>query len=127
MKNLTYKISLLIVGLFATLSLSAQEISGVVKDAEGQPLVGVSVFVDGTTLGVSTDVDGRYAIDVPDAKGKTLVFSCIGMRTQHVVIGNSTRVDVALEEDANFLEETVVIGYATVKRKDLMGSVSLFI
>ena len=124
MKNLTYKISLLIVGLFATLSLSAQEISGVVKDADGQPLVGVSVFVDGTTLGVSTDVDGRYAIDVPDAKGKTLVFSCIGMRTQHVVIGNSTRVDVALEEDANFLEETVVIGYATVKRKDLMGSVS---
>ena len=124
MKNLTYKISLLVVGLFATLSLSAQEISGVVKDSGGQPLVGVSVFVDGTTLGVSTDADGRYVIDIPDAKGKTLVFSCIGMRTQHVEIGNSTRIDTVLEEDANFLEETVVIGYATVKRKDLMGSVS---
>lgn len=124
MKNLTYKISLLVVGLFATLSLSAQEISGVVKDSGGQPLVGVSVFVDGTTLGVSTDADGRYVIDIPDAKGKTLVFSCIGMRTQHVEIGNSDRIDTVLEEDANFLEETVVIGYATVKRKDLMGSVS---
>ena len=124
MKNLTYKISLLIVGLFATLSLSAQEISGVVKDTDGLPLVGVSVFVDGTTLGVSTDADGRYVIDIPEAKGKTLVFSCIGMRTHSAVIGNSSRMDVILEPDANFLEETVVIGYATVKRKDLMGSVS---
>ena len=124
MKNLTYKISLLIVGLFATLSLSAQEISGVVKDTDGLPLVGVSVFVDGTTLGVSTDADGRYVIDIPEAKGKTLLFSCIGMRTHSAVIGNSSRMDVILEPDANFLEETVVIGYATVKRKDLMGSVS---
>ena len=124
MKNLTYKISLLVVGLLASLTLSAQEIRGVVKDADGLPLVGVSVFVEGTTNGVSTDVDGRYAIDVPDAKGKTLVFSCVGMRTHSAVIGNSTRMDIILEEDANFLEETVVIGYATVRRKDLMGSVS---
>ena len=124
MKNLKYKISLLVAGLLATLSLSAQELSGVVKDSDGLPLVGVSVFVDGTTLGVSTDADGRYVINVPDAKGKTLVFSCIGMRTHSVTVGNSSRIDVILEEDANFLEETVVIGYATVKRKDLMGSVS---
>ncbi|MBO8454856.1 MAG: TonB-dependent receptor [Bacteroidetes bacterium] len=124
MKNLKYKISLLVAGLFATLSLSAQEYSGAVKDAGGQPLAGVSVFVEGTTLGVSTDADGKYVINVPDAKGKTLVFSCIGMRSHSVVIGNSKRIDVVLEEDANFLEETVVIGYATVKRKDLMGSVS---
>ena len=89
MKNLTYKISLLVVGLLASLTLSAQEIRGVVKDADGLPLVGVSVFVEGTTNGVSTDVDGRYAIDVPDAKGKTLVFSCVGMRTHSAVIGNS--------------------------------------
>lgn len=124
MKNLTYRISLLVAGLFATLSLYAQEISGVVKDSGGLPLVGVSVFVDGTTLGVSTDADGKYVIDIQNAKGKTLVFSCIGMKTHHVEVGNSTRIDVILEEDANFLEETVVIGYATVKRKDLMGSVS---
>ena len=124
MKNLKYKISLLVAGLLATFSLSAQEISGVVKDTGGLPLVGVSVFVDGTTMGVSTDADGRYAINVPEAKGKTLVFSCIGMRTHSVTIGNSSRIDVILDEDANFLEETVVIGYATVKRKDLMGSVS---
>ena len=125
MKNLTYKISLLILGLFATvMAANAQEIKGVVSDVNGEPLIGVSVFVDGTTLGVSTGVDGDYVINVPDAKGKTLVFSMIGMATKEVIIGNSTTVDVVLEEDSNFLDETVVIGYATVKRRDLMGSVS---
>ena len=125
MKNLTYKISLLILGLFATvMAANAQEINGVVSDVNGEPLIGVSVFVDGTTLGVSTGVDGDYVINVPDAKGKTLVFSMIGMATKEVIIGNSTTVDVVLEEDSNFLDETVVIGYATVKRRDLMGSVS---
>ena len=125
MKNLTYKISLLILGLFATIiAANAQEVKDVVSDANGEPLIGVSVFVDGTTLGVSTGVDGDYSINVPDAKGKTLVFSMIGMATKEVVIGNSTVVNVTLEEDANFLDETVVIGYATVKRRDLMGSVT---
>ncbi len=124
MKNLTYKISLLILGLFVAVVANAQEIKGVVSDANGEPLIGVSVFVDGTTLGVSTGIDGDYAINVPDAKGKTLIFSMIGMATKEVVIGNNVIIDVVLEEDSNFLDETVVIGYATVKRRDLMGSVS---
>ena len=124
MNNLTSKIYLLIVGLCVCMTVSAQQISGVVKDSGGQPLAGVSVFVDGTTTGASTDVDGKYVIDIDDARGKVLVFSFIGMRTQEVHIGNSLVYDVVMEEDANFLEETVVIGYATVKRKDLIGSVS---
>lgn len=124
MKNLTYRISLLILGLFATLTAGAQEVRGVVSDANGEPLIGVSVFVDGTTLGASTGVDGDYLLNVPDAKGKTLVFSMIGMATKEVVIGNNLTINVILEEDTNFLDETVVIGYATVKRRDLMGSVS---
>ena len=125
MKNLTYKISLLILGLFAmAFTASAQKISGVVTDVNGQPLIGVSVFIDGTTTGVSTDLDGQYSIDVPDAKGKTLVFSCIGLATKNIVIGDNMVINVTLEEDSNFLDETVVIGYATVKRRDLMGSVT---
>ncbi len=124
MKNLTYRISLLILGLFAAAAVNAQEIRGVVSDVNGEPLIGVSVFVDGTTLGVSTGVDGGYAINIPDAKGKALVFSMIGLAEKRVVIGNSTTINVTLEEDANFLDETVVIGYATVKRRDLMGSVT---
>ena len=124
MDNLKCKIFLLISMLFAAAAVNAQDIRGTVYDENGGTLPGVSVFVDGTTLGVSTDADGRYAITVPDAKGKTLVFSCIGLRTQHVEIGNSTVIDIVLEEDTNYLDETVVIGYATVKRKDLLGSVS---
>ena len=124
MNNLTSKIYLLIAGLLVTFTVSAQQITGVVKDTGGQPLAGVSVFIDGTTTGTSTDVDGKYAISVGDAQGKTLVFSFIGMRTQEVRIGNSSVYDIVMEDDSNFLEETVVIGYATVKRKDLIGSVS---
>ena len=124
MKNLIYKISLLILGLFATVVVNAQEVRGVVSDVNGEPLIGVSVFVDGTTLGVSTGADGTYIIDVPSAKGKTLVFSMIGMATKEVLIGDSTTINVVLDEDSNFLDETVVIGYATVKRRDLMGSVT---
>ena len=125
MKNLTYKISLMILGLFAAaFAADAQEIKGVVSDMNGEPLIGVSVYVDGTTLGVATGIDGDYVINVPDAKGKTLVFSMIGLAEKKVVIGNNTTIAVVLEEDANCLDETVVIGYATVKRRDLMGSVT---
>ncbi len=120
-----YKISLLILGLFAALTFAnAQTISGVVRDQFGEPLIGVSVMVEGTTIGASTDLDGFYTIDVPDAKGKTLVFSFIGLKTGTVVIGDSATIDYDMEDDSTFLEETVVIGYATVKRKDVMGSVS---
>lgn len=124
MKNLTYKISLLILGLFAAVAVNAQEIRGVVSDVNGEPLIGVSVFVDGTTSGTATGVDGDYVINIPSAKGKTLVFSMIGLSEKRVVIGTSTTINVTLEEDSNFLDETVVIGYASVKRRDLMGSVT---
>ena len=124
MKNLTYKISLLILGLFAAVAVNAQEIRGVVSDVNGDPLIGVSVFVDGTTTGTATGVDGDYVINIPSAKGKTLVFSMIGLSEKRVVIGTSTTINVTLEEDSNFLDETVVIGYASVKRRDLMGSVT---
>ena len=125
MKNLTYKISLMIIGLFAAaFAADAQEIKGVVSDMNGEPLIGVSVYVDGTTLGVSTGIDGDYVINIPDAQGKTLVFSIVGLAEKKVVIGNSNVINVTLEEDTSFLDETVVIGYATVKRRDLMGSVT---
>ncbi|MCD8312901.1 MAG: TonB-dependent receptor [Bacteroidales bacterium] len=120
-----YKISLLILALLASFTIAkAQTITGVVTDNTGEPLIGVAVVVDGTTIGASTDLDGYYSLDVPDAKGKTLVFSFIGLRTDYVVIGDSFTINHVMEDDDNFLEETVVIGYATVKRKDLMGSVT---
>ena len=115
----------MILGLFAAaFAADAQEIKGVVSDMNGEPLIGVSVYVDGTTLGVATGMEGDYVIDVPQAKGKTLVFSMIGLAEKKVLIGDSTTINVTLEEDTNFLDETVVIGYATVRRRDLMGSVT---
>ena len=97
MKNLTYKISLMIIGLFAAaFAADAQEIKGVVSDMNGEPLIGVSVYVDGTTLGVSTGIDGDYVINIPDAQGKTLVFSIVGLAEKKVVIGNSNVINVTL-------------------------------
>ena len=77
MKNLILKISLLIFGVFAAQAVNAQQIKGVVSDVNGEPLIGVSVIVDGTTMGTVTGVDGDYVINLDSSKGKTLVFSMI--------------------------------------------------
>lgn len=124
MKNLFYKITLIIAGSLLALTAQARQVRGVVTDTEGNPLAGISVMVKGTTQGVSTDADGLWQMDVADADGKTLEFACLGMTTKEVLIGNSSVINVVMEEDMNFLDETVVIGYASVKRRDLMGSVA---
>ena len=124
MRNLIIKALLLVTGLGMYALAGAQTVKGVVKDANGEALPGVSVMIQGTTTGVSTGLDGDYTISVQDAKTQSLLFSCIGMRDEVVAIGGRSVVDVVMVEDNNFLEETVVIGYATVKRRDVMGSVS---
>ena len=98
------------------------QISGVVKDVVGDPLIGVSVLVKGGTKGTSTDYNGFYTISAP-ADG-TLVFSYVGMDTQEVKIGGSKKLDVTMTENGNYIDEVVVIGYGTVKKRDLTGSVS---
>ena len=98
----------------------AQQVSrGKVLDSNGEPIVGASVVVPGTTNGVVTDVDGNFEIRV--APGTTLEVSCIGYTTQRVAAGPN--MTVTLADDAEMLEETVVIGYGSVKVKDLTGSV----
>jgi TonB-linked SusC/RagA family outer membrane protein len=119
-----------VIFLFAFLiaeSVSAQNadndlnVSGLITDrATGEPLIGVSVVVKGTAQGVSSDENGKYSI--PAAKGKTLVFSYVGYNKQEVP-ANRTNMDVSLEEDAKILSEVVVVGYGTMKRSDLTGSV----
>ena len=124
MKQSAKKLILAVLGLTAALSLSAQTtIKGVVTDESGEPLMGAGVFVEGTTLGVVTGLDGDYSITVP-ADAKNLVFSYIGLSDQTVAIDGRTQIDVVLKEDSTFLDEVVVVGYQTVKRRDLMGSVS---
>jgi TonB-dependent starch-binding outer membrane protein SusC len=107
-------------------SIFSQEINvtGAIKSSEdGSPLVGASVVVKGTSTGTVTDVDGNFAIKA--ASNGTLVISSIGFSSQDVSIENRSVIDVILQTDAQILGETVVIGYATVSKKDLVSSVGV--
>ena len=106
--------------LLATTALFAQnKVTGTVSDNMG-PAIGVSVVEKGTQNGVITDLDGNYVITVKP--GATLVFSSIGYATQEIVVGSQSVIDVLLKEDAEFLDEVVVVGYGTMKRSDLSGA-----
>ena len=99
----------------------AQTATGLVKDKTGEPMIGVNVLVKGTTNGTITDFDGKFSIpDVPS--NATLVVSYIGYLTKEVKSGKD--LVIVLEEDNKTLDEVVVIGYGTVKRRDLTGSVA---
>ncbi len=97
-------------------------VSGVVTDSSNSPLIGVNVSIVGTSTGTITDLDGQYSLSVP-VNGK-LKFSFIGLVTQIIVVGNQTKINVQMVEEAKSLDEVVVIGYGTVKKRDLTGSVS---
>ena len=118
-RKLSLVICMLSIGAFA---YAQQRVTGTVTDAAGQPVIGASVIVEGTTVGTTTGIDGRYSIEVP-AKGK-LEFSYVGMKSQSVAPAGKTTVDVQLAEDAAMLDDVVVIGYGTVKKRDLTGAVS---
>ena len=124
MNSLAKKLILAILCLGAAWSLSAQTtVKGVVTDESGEPLIGAGVFVEGTTIGTVTGLDGDYEFTVP-ADAVNLVFSFIGLADQVVPIDGRTQIDVVLAADNTILDEVVVVGYQTVKRRDLLGSVS---
>ena len=91
-------------------------------DETGEPLIGVSVQVQGTTTGTITDFDGKFSLNV--SANATLVVSYIGYQTQNVKVGNQRELRIALKPDNKLLDEVVVIGYGTVKKRDLTGAVS---
>ena len=111
--------------LISTLAFSQSvTISGTVTDVSNVPLPGVNVIIKGTTTGASTDFDGNYSLnDVP--MNSVLVFSYIGFQTQEIIVTSNVAINVILEEDAESLDEIVVIGYGTQKKKDVTGAVSL--
>ena len=101
-------------------SLFAQNrVVGTVRDGIG-PVIGASVMEKGTQNGAVTDLDGNYVITVKP--GATLVFSSIGYATQEIEVGNQSTINVLLQEDTEFLDEVVVVGYGTMKRSDLSGA-----
>lgn len=119
----TRSLALLLVMLMVALQVSAQEmkVSGKVA-SESESLPGVTVIVEGTQAGTVTDVNGNFSVSV-DPNG-TLIFSMIGYKTEKVQIGGRSTINVTLSEDVESLEEVVVVGYGTVKKSDLTGSVS---
>jgi len=98
-------------------------ISGIVHDDRGETLPGVTILVKGTTDGTVTDVKGHYSITV-NSPGATLVFSYVGYTSVEEPINNRTHIDIVLKETNSNLNEVVVIGYGTVKRRDLTGAVA---
>lgn len=100
-----------------------KSVSGTVTDESGQPLPGVTVTVKGTTQGTTTNTEGEYTIRNVSSDA-TLVFSFVGMRTQEIVVGNQMNINVTLLEDIFGIEEVVAIGYGTMKKANLTGSVS---
>ncbi len=115
--------SLLLIGAFLCFGLAkAQTVSGTVSDATG-PLPGASVLVKGTTNGTQTDFDGNYALnDVSDSD--ILVFSYIGYKSVEVAVNGQSTISITMEEDAQALDEVVIIGYGQTTVKDATGSVS---
>ena len=109
--------------LFLSIGIFAQQsVSGLITDNSGNALPGVNVIIKGTNVGVSSDFDGNYQINADD--GQILVFSYIGYETVELTV-NGTNQDVVMAESSSELDEVVVIGYGTVRKKDLTGTVDL--
>lgn len=121
--NLFRMLTLSLFVLCTTVVFAQQKpIKGTVVDATGEPLIGVNVSVKGTTIGIITDIDGKYTLEVPT--NATLVFSYIGYRTQELPVGNQTTVNITMQEDTQNIDEVVVVGYGVQKKETVTGSVS---
>ncbi len=114
--------------LFLVLSVNllyaqnSRTVTGTVTDPEGEALIGVTVVLKGTTIGSITDISGKFSLEVPEGV-ETLEFSYVGMATQEVAVGNNSVIDITMEEDVMGLEEVIIIGYGSIKKRDLTGSV----
>ena len=98
-------------------------ITGVVKDTNGEPMIGVTVMVKGTGTGAITDIDGNYSVSVPGSKS-VLSFSFVGYTTKEVNVGNQRTINVTLAEDSKMIDEVVVIGFQSQKKGNLTASVA---
>lgn len=94
----------------------------VTSSDDGEPLPGVNITVQGTTIGTTTDAEGKYSIEVPD-ENNVLVFSFVGFQTQQIEINDQSEIDVVLESQVVFGEELVVVGYGSQRKADLTGSI----
>ena len=120
LKSLFLLVCLLLSG--TTVFAQEKTVTGVVTDSFNEPLIGVSIVVQGTSNGVVTDMNGKYSIKA--TPGSTLQFSYVGMEKQSIKVGNQNVINVQLKDDSQMLAETVVIGYGSAKKRDLTGSIT---
>lgn len=97
-------------------------VTGVVKDTNGEPVIGANVLAEGTTVGVITDLDGKFTLDVP--AGAKLKISFIGYKDQEIVVKKSTTLNIVLEEDSQMLGEVEVVAYGVQKKVSVTGAIS---
>ncbi|MDX9747109.1 MAG: TonB-dependent receptor plug domain-containing protein, partial [Paludibacter sp.] len=108
--------------VLTTAGAQRRTITGTVTDQFGEPMIGVSILVQGTNQGTVTNFDGKYSIEAESARS-ILVFSYVGHVTENITVGNQQTINVKLREDTRQLEELVVVGYGTQRKSDLTGSV----
>jgi len=102
---------------------SQVKVTGTVTDSNKDPLIGVTVMVSGSKTGTITDFDGKYSIQVPNNKAN-IIYSYIGYKTVIKEVGNSTVINVLLEEDAKEIDEVVVVAYGTQQKSHLTGAIT---
>lgn len=115
--------TLLVLLTIGVQAFAQSAVSGKVTDKAGEPLVGVNVLVKGTNAGTMTDLDGNWTIANVESNA-VIVFSSIGFSSREVTVGTKKVINVVLEDDTNFLDEVVVVGYGTARRRDLSGSIA---
>ena len=119
------KVCLLALFVICTgVQLFAQKITGVVVDDSNTPIPGVTIVLKGTTTGTITSIDGNYSINANDVQKDVLTFSFVGFETKEVKIAGQKVINVQLKTSTLEVEEVVAIGYGTIKKRDLTGSVS---
>lgn len=121
-KKEVFRLMALVLVLVMTIPLYAQQqVKGVVKDEHGEPLIGASVVIVGTTQGVITDLDGQFVLPVEN--GSVLKITSIGYVSQKVKVNGRKELVIVMKEDSELLDEVVVVGYGTMRKRDLTGSV----
>ena len=99
-------------------------VKGVVLDADGLPVIGAAVMLKGTSTGVITDIDGVYSVDIPSSiTAPVLVVDCLGFESAEVAVGNKSKLDILMKTSSELLDDVVVVGYGSMKKRDLVGAV----
>ena len=116
---------LMLITVSSVFAQGTKKLTGIVSDLSGEPLIGVSIVVKGTTIGTVTDLNGGYSLNIPDENKKaTLIFTYVGYLKQEISVNNKHTLNVIMKEDDKLLDEVVVVGYGVQKRVNMTGSVA---